>query len=248
MTAAVGVKAGKFALRCCIASLAAFAMVWGLLTSSVFKASHDVSRIATRLVAGDTYQATVLQGVLDMPEPDVLPGYLREKAILQLNLVEAEEKAKSAKPADYEALEATVLTALSFQPSDAYLWLVLFWLRTLKSGISIESLSALRMSYLYGPNEGWVALPRSRFTMRLFSILPQDVQEKTVQEFKHLVASGYAEQMADILTGPGWPIHERLLASLADVPNLPKEQFAEHLRSLNDALQVPGVTYTPYQR
>jgi len=242
-TRSVRRKIGKFALRGCIASFAAFSLVWGVMTAPLFNATYETRRIATHLIAGDTYPSDILREKTEEPSPNALPRYLRDNIILRLHLLEATEREKSARDEDYALLEAMTLEALASQPSDGYLWLILFWLRTLRLGISIESLSALRMSYLYAPYEGWVALPRNRFTTQYFSVLPQDIQDNTVQEFKRLVASGYPSQSAAIMTGPGWPIHDRLLAALADVPDLPKRQFAFQLQRLNDAIRVPGVVY-----
>jgi len=236
-------KAGKLALRGCIASFAAFALVWGSMTAPLFQAAYETRRIAVHMIAGDTYPPDVLREKTEGASPEALSSFLRDRVILRLHLLEAAEKEQSAKEDDYAQLETMTLQAIASQPSDGYLWLVLFWLRSLRLGISIESLSALRMSYLYAPYEGWVALARNRFTTQNFAALPQDIQDKTIQEFKRLVASGYPSQSAAILTGPGWPIHDRLLSALADVPDLPKQQFAFQLQRLNDAIRIPGVVY-----
>jgi hypothetical protein len=97
------------------------------------------------------------------------------------------------------------------------------------------------MSYSLGPNEGWIAVRRNRLALALFAVLTPDLQNKAVLEFAHLVDSGFVPEAADILTGPGWPVRERLLSRLAHVDELYREQFAKAVYQLGYDVSVPGV-------
>jgi hypothetical protein len=131
--------------------------------------------------------------------------------------------------------------SLASAPADPFLWTVLFWLENTQKGFKRDRLEYLQMSYLLGPNEGWIGVKRSRFAFALFRSLPPDLAEKTVREFARLVGSNYHSQAADILGGPGWPIRSILLAGLKDVDEESLQVFSKTLYRRGYNLQVPGV-------
>jgi hypothetical protein len=171
--------------------------------------------------------------------------YLRSLAIIRLRLTElgiAHEEAHTSSSDDLKRLETSVSRALTREPADAYLWLVLSWLRSKAGGQTEASLAALRMSYLCGPNEGWVAVLRNRFVLSFFSSMPPAIQDSTLQEFRVLVSSGYANQTATIFVGAASPIRDRLLEQIKTVPVDAKREFAAALYQLDSSLTVPGVS------
>jgi hypothetical protein len=221
------------------------AMVWGVHTFQIFAATSNANAIASRITSGAPYKDALLTDELAkaQSQTEVTAHYLRSIAIIRLRLTERDLAQQKAPTAALDNLEPSIAKALEYQPSDAYLWLALFWLRTQQTGLTPTALAALRMSYETGPHEGWVAVQRNRLAMMAFSLLPQDLKDKALAEFKLLVGSGYATQTADIFVGPAWPLHDQLLQLVTPLPQDAKHKFAMALQSLNDSIVVPGVTY-----
>jgi hypothetical protein len=117
-----------------------------------------------------------------------------------------------------DGLDVALRKSLSCAPADPYLWLALFWLRNTRDGFSTPNLDLLRMSYLVGPNEGWVVLKRSHIALAMFDGLPRDLADEAIAEFARLVKSELYTEAMEILSGPGWPHRDRLMAALASVP------------------------------
>jgi hypothetical protein len=112
----------------------------------------------------------------------------------------------------------------------------------MKDDRSKDDFAYLRMSYLVGPHEGWVAVKRDYIALAIFPELPQAVAEMSVTEFKDLVASAYYDAAVKILVGPGWPIRDTLLRRLEDAPVEARRQFARSADQLGyDDIVVPGV-------
>jgi hypothetical protein len=131
---------------------------------------------------------------------------------------------------------------LTSAPADPFLWLTLFWLSNTRNGFAPEHLRYLEMSYLLGPNEGWIALKRNRFTLSVASVVPGDLVEKSVSEFVSLVRSGFYEQASQALIGPGWSLRDTLLGRLRDVNEAARRDFARNLRDMGiDDVVVPEV-------
>jgi hypothetical protein len=244
------VSALRIALRGLTIGFGVFAILWGARTFPVFRETSDADAIAARIIAGEPFKMeTLLSALPAAPDAanDERARYLRSLSIIRLRLTELHIAASAdhrPEAAEVEKLEASISQALAHEPADAYLWLILSVLRMVKQGITEASVNALRMSYLCGPNEGWIAVIRNRLVMSHFADLPKSIQDDSLTEFKKLVVSGYATQTAEIVVGPGWPLHERLLMQIESVPDDAKRRFAMALHGLNDLIVVPGVTYS----
>jgi hypothetical protein len=92
-----------------------------------------------------------------------------------------------------------------------------YWLEVNENGFSNKALDYLRMSYVLGPNEGWISAKRNGFALAIYDQLPEDIAERVVPEFVSLVRSGFHPQAAANLAGPGWSKRETLVAALARV-------------------------------
>jgi hypothetical protein len=120
--------------------------------------------------------------------------------------------------------------------------MVMAWLDGATTGLRPVQLEYLRLSYRLGPNEGWVAARRNRLALAIFERLPPDLAEAAVSEFARLVDGWVYPDSIALFTGPGWPIHDRLLASLKDVGELQREAFAKALYTQGYDVAVPGIT------
>ena len=107
--------------------------------------------------------------------------------------------------------------------------MVLAWVNNVREGPKPEQLTFLRLSYRLGPNEGWIAVRRNRLLLAMFPGLPSDLADAAVSEFGRMVDSWLYWETIAIFTGPGWPIRDRLLASLRDVGERQREAFAIQL-------------------
>jgi hypothetical protein len=137
--------------------------------------------------------------------------------------------------------DGMILKSLANAPTDPFLWTILFWLENTQNGFKRARLNYLQMSYLLGPNEGWIAVKRNRLAVAIFPSFPPDIAENAVSEFSRLIGSGFFVEAADILGGPGWPIRETLLSGLKDVDELNRQTFAKIVYSLGYDVMVPGI-------
>jgi hypothetical protein len=77
--------------------------------------------------------------------------------------------------------------------------------------------------------------------LSIFERLPPDLADAVVHEFAGMVNSQFDEQAIAILTGPGWPIHDRLLAGLKDIALNRRQELAKELYSAGYDVAVPGI-------
>ena len=124
------------------------------------------------------------------------------------------------------SLRQAVRSALSCSPTQSFLWLLHYWLEVAENGSSERALQYLRMSYLAGPNEGWISAKRNGFSLAIYDQLPEDIAAEIVPEFVSLVRSGFYAQAASNLSGPGWSRR----AALAPVREVRRHEFSKYLR------------------
>jgi hypothetical protein len=98
-----------------------------------------------------------------------------------------------------------------------------------------------------GPYEGWIADRRNRVALSMFWRLPPDLAEAVIREFAAMVNSQFYEAAIAILTGPGWPLHDQLLAGLTDSDVRQRAEFAKELYSAGYDVAVPGIA-PPHER
>lgn len=147
---------------------------------------------------------------------------------------------------DLDAFEKSLNAALAANPNSSFLWLMRYRLESLRNGDSDRALSFLRMSYLYGPNEGWIVLRREPVALRNFSRLPPELADQVLAEFSLLVKSSYHVYAADLIAGPGWAVHDKLLGTLATASEPVRRAFAKVLSSKElDGVKVPGIAERP---
>ncbi len=233
--------------RFILISIGVFSIWWGIYTFPVFWRDSRLDHAADNILEGETFKRETLQSLLaDVDSAErvwVRPEVLRSAAIIRLRLAEQGTSVKRAKPSGpvIDQLAASIQRSLSAAPADPFLWLALFWAKTMTDNWGKQDFAYLRMSYLVGPHEGWVAVLRNYIVISHFSELPPDLANAAVTEFKDLVASAYYEPAVKILAGPGWPIHDLLLHRLMDAPEEARNRFARSADQLGYDIDIPGV-------
>lgn len=248
MPTAVGDGIASIITRAGLCCFGFVAILWGTATLPTMLRQSVVANTAKHIVQGDTFK----DGALDALGPAIAtvsdgrwghPSVLSSVAIIDLRYLEEAMAGADQGEIDPKmvGLDKAVRKSLANAPADPFLWLVLFWLENTHNGFSRDNLKYLRMSYRLGPSEGWVAVRRNRLAVAIFSQLPPDMAEGVVGEFSRLVESNFYAEAADILTGPGWPVRDRLLAGLKDVTDVDREIFAKTVYRLGYDVSVPGV-------
>jgi len=88
------------------------------------------------------------------------------------------------------------------------------WMKNALHGFKPDHLEYLRMSYLMGPKEGWIALKRNVLALAVFERLQLDVAEMAVRELANMLSSGLVREAVRIFTEPAWRIRDLLLPHL----------------------------------
>lgn len=223
-------------------------IAWGAWALPKFWRHAPVETLAQRIMEGEPYRPGAL--VEQIPaldaieaEPVCRPSALRSAAIVRFRLAE-DALGEGDRPHIDEriaALRRAILASLHCGPLDSFLWLALFWVESASRGFRDDDLKYLRMSYAQGPNEGWIAIRRNRVALAIYSRLPRDMAERVVDEFARILQSDLIVAAADLLTGPGWPIRDILLASTAKVSEPRRARLDRLLRERGYDLKVPGI-------
>lgn len=224
------------------------AITWGADVLPVFSRQAPVERMASYIVDRASFKPDALVSFLPAitaveQEAICRPAALHSAAIIRLRLAEDAMAAGTREDIDprLDALQDNIRRSLACTPADSFLWTVLAWLDGARNGFRQEQLTFLRLSYQLGPNEGWVAARRNRFALPMFGQLPPDLADFAVHEFARMVDSWIYWDTISIFTGPGWPIHDRLLASLKDVGERQREAFSQELYAEGYKVAVPGI-------
>lgn len=228
----------------CLVGLAS--MIWGVYAVASLWWPTSLDRTAAQIIQGNTFQGDAIAALassLDDLTIESYPRALRSAAIIRLRALEKSMAEGGSPELDEEQrkLDASIRRSLALTPADPFLWVVLFWLENARNGFSQSHLRFLQASYALGPNEGWVAVRRNRLALAIFPQLPPGLRPKVIREFAGLVQSGFIAQAANLLVGPGWPVRQRLLVGLRDVPQIPRERLAKAVRELGYDVSVPGV-------
>jgi hypothetical protein len=238
----------RLGIRVMLVALACSALAWSSLSFGTFWRSASVERAASRIMSGETYgpsDTTALLGGVKAIEQETYcqPAALRAAVVIRLELVEEALLAGDNDHLDnyLEALQTTATTAIRCAPVDSFLWVALYRAKVLQEGFKPEDLGLLRVSYKLGPNEGWVALRRNRLTLSIYRLLPPDLLEDATVEFVGLVNSGFDQETAEIIEGPGWPLHTKLLNRLGDTKERNRQGLARILYHDAYDVSIPGI-------
>jgi hypothetical protein len=223
-------------------------ILWGAWLLPVFWRESTISQFSTRIVRGETFAPSLLQRQLTEFESKKSPfactaTEAHSKAVIELSLL---NRGFSGPPEAIDdklsAARKSIIDGLSCLPSDAYLWFALFQVESLRSGFNPEYLRYLEMSYKYGPNEGWIAIPRNRAAFAIFEGLPPTLQTKVLDEFALLLRTELYAPAIDIFLGAAAPYRETVVKHLATVPEKNRQLFAVHLGRMGIDAAIPGIS------
>jgi hypothetical protein len=224
------------------------AVAWGDATFSTFWSQISIESTANAIIDRDTFKPRSLDSLLPVVDQIEKADYcqpeaLHNAAIIRLRLADdaIANAERNAIDIRLGALQGAIGRSLACVPSDPFLWMTLAWLDQMRQGFRPEQLTYLRRSYQLGPYEGWIADRRNRQALSIFDHLPPDLAEDVVREFAGMARSEFYSDVISILTGPGWPIHDRLLASLKDIGVRQREELARELHLAGYNIAVHGV-------
>jgi hypothetical protein len=233
-------------VRVIVAVVGSWAIAWAVLVYPALRYEFVFAAAAQHILMGEQYSAAQLNELRSQLDSSSANSYrastLNDSAVIRLRLVEAALAVGQARAADLNDLQRSIDAELDRNPSKSFVWLTDYWLQKQRSGGAPADLSLLRMSDLTGPNEGWIAIRRVPLALDVFPSLSAELKDRTLAEFAGLVRSGLYEDAANILTGPGWPTHDRLLDGLAGLNEGDRRWFAKVLEAKDiEGLAVPGV-------
>jgi hypothetical protein len=244
-------RAGAIAARVVCLALGGGAVVWGVLVLPVVWRDSGVEQMSVRIENRDSFKPEIVQALLPGVEAAEQAATCRAAALhgaaaIRLRLTETAIVAAERQEIDGRLgdLDATTRRSLACTPADPFLWMALAWLDQTRNGFNPVQLAFLRLAYSLGPNEGWVAVRRNRLALAMYERLTPDLAEAALAEFAGILASGFHVEAMGNLTGPGWPVRDKLLARLKDVPERKREDFAKALYAQGFDVQVPGIPRT----
>ncbi len=245
---AFGIKFFYVSIRVMTAVLGLVAVAWGGANFSTFWRQSSLERAATAVINREAFKTDALDGLIPAladieNERYCRPSALHSAAVIRLRLAETAliGGKRSIMDERLDAADRSIRKSLDCSPRDAFLWMALAWVEDFRSGFQPEQLTYLRLSYATGPNEGWVAARRNRLALSMFARLSPDLADRAVVEFDRLLDSWIYWDAIAIFEGPGWPIHDRLLASLKDVGLRQRQAFADALYAQGYDVVIPGV-------
>jgi hypothetical protein len=240
--------AAAWLARAALALLGSAAIAWAAAVLPVFRFAVPIRDVSEGIIADKRFKPDVLDGVraqfAAQPQaPFEQPVLLRAKALVSLRAAEEEMDRQGPAASDraMDAADMAVKAALTVNPKDSFLWLMLYSLQTTRNGFDPANIALLDQSYATGPREGWIALRRNGLALAVLPASSSSIQDNVIAEFDGMVDSGLIEDAAINLTSIGWVHRERLLASLIQVNLLAREALAKRLVRDGVKVAVPGV-------
>lgn len=124
---------------------------------------------------------------------DYLAAYLDDPALFharQAACVPASENGANARGERGADCLTVIDDTLRSNPSSGELWLLKAQVLMSQTGVGDEIFEALRNSYRTTPREGWIAAERVLAGLRLYPLLPADLQQDVLSDLE-LVLSDY---------------------------------------------------------
>lgn len=223
-------------------------VVWGGLLLPSFWSQASGNQIASELLEGHAFKRQTLTEEArkyDAAEESSFctPTELHNSIILHLAILNEAIAAKDSNQVEaaYNSLRDLTRKALSCSPSDSFAWLTLFWLDAAKHGFQPDNANYLRLSYSLGPNEGWIALWRSRLAIAMFERLPNDLKSDAIDEFVKIVDMELYPQAVEIFTSATPAVQNRMALQLKYANAIPRQIFARTLYQNGLDVDIPGV-------
>lgn len=230
-----------------LVSLGVGAIAWSVTIASALRENSSLQQVANHIIAGDEFKTNDLKVLLNKYASAARaqfcnPPLMQSVSIIRLNLLDQMfANGDKIGVSDMDDLDTSIRRSLACMPSDAFLWLALYWVENMQDGFQPKNIGYLRLSYELGPNEGWIALKRNYMAFAIFQQLPSDLQRIALDEFARLLNSGFVDETAAILAGPAWPEREDVLVRLTQVSQQYRDAFAKVLYKEDYDVFVPGV-------
>ncbi len=238
-------------LRSLVAGVGICSILWAFFSFTAYLAGAPFTGAAQDILKGTSFDAAALvelQRQLDSVSVDQARPTETDMAIVRLKLLEARlaQGALAAGSPEIANVEGKLVAALSRDPGNSFLWFADYWLGRLRGDPIERGSKLLRMSYELGPNEAWVAQRRNPVALLSWASLPPDLIDQVLSEFARLVQSGLEGDAANIVAGPGWPIHQQLLNRLAPLDEADRRAMARALADKDlEGVDVPGLDEHP---
>ena len=236
--------------RILIAIVGACAVAWSTFAIRTSAIGAAFAGPAMHILAEDRFSPEQLNALTrqidETSAVSLRPAALSDIAIIRLRLAEVAVQSGNAQlaAAVFDNLQTAVAAALERAPTNSFMWLTDYWAHSVRSGNPADGLKSLGMSYAEGPNEGWIAIRRNPVALSAFPSLSERVANQALDEFANMVKSGFYPEAANILAGPGWRIHDKLLARLAPIDGHDRRRFAKELETKDlKGVVVPGIDH-----
>ena len=240
-----------FGIRAFTLGLGVCSVAWALYAFDVSRAEATIAGSARSIRAGEKYSAgylDLLRSQLDTVAAGLSgPQAFADAAVIRLRLVETDSaSAGDVRASDRAALAAALFAALRANPTDSFLWLVAYALGDRDLRASDRGQKMLRMSYLTGPNEGWIAVKRNPIAIAAYASLPGDMAEQVLSEFARMLHSEFYLEAADVVAASGPDLRKLLLARTAELDEVHRRNLARALVSKDvEGVTVPGIDNRP---
>jgi hypothetical protein len=249
MKSAFGSQQAIFLLRTCVCLLGLAAIAWGGSVLPLFSQEAPLNRITAEVLQGHAFKTQTLLGEARKADTDEPSSFCtlaqsRDAVILHLALLDDALRAGNQTLIDsaYAPLYDATRRALACVPTDSFAWLTLFWLEAGKRGLAPENVNYLRLSYVLGPNEGWIALWRCKLAFAVFEQLPADLADDALDDFINLVDTArLIPQAAAIFASASPAAQSKMAAHLQAAKGNTRQWFANALRDKGLDVVIPNV-------
>jgi hypothetical protein len=228
------------------------AIAWAAYAATFYRAEVSIAAYSRAILSSETYSAAqidALRKTLDATSMESLrPLAFNDVAVVRLLILETELAAGQSEQiaSDRAELDSAVTAALAAAPSNSFLWLVKYWLEDPSVRSTERGRIPLRMSYILGPNEGWIALRRNPLALAEFASLPKPMAGQVLSEFATMVQSGFYQEASNIIAGADRDLRELLLGRLDQIKEADRNDFAKVLEQRGlDQVPVPGLVKRP---
>jgi hypothetical protein len=246
---AVPRRPAEVIIKIALSLFGVFAVAWGGWSLPVFHAQASPQFVAAKLLQGDSYKMPRLLLTERQAEavaaryPFCNPAALHNLTAIRLGIIKDSIGGSdpSLLESSYDASYAAARQTLTCSPADSFVWLTLFWIDAVRHGVTANNEKYLRMSYITGPNEAWIALWRSQLVFAAFDGLPPDLADDGVNDFINLVNT-YRPiwQMAAVFEKTSQNGQHHIIAGLKSANAIPREALINVLRDKGLDLSISG--------
>src|ERR1700687_169817 len=167
-------RASHLVIRSLVIGFVLCSILWSLSLLFLLRADNaaELNAVGFRVMSGEAFQPSKVGALSVLAEQSeeqaiCVPLEVRAAVIIRLRLFEDAVNASKVREIDERklALLASIKRALKCTPTDAFLWFLQYWTGVSQGGGVAAHLEELRMSYLLGPFEGWIAARRNAFVL-----------------------------------------------------------------------------------